>query len=62
MKITCAGCGHKSAWRELPAVATLTARDVNAYVLDWPPGTVVEVRACRSCGRTLARSAPCELG
>jgi hypothetical protein len=64
MKTTCATCGDASVWRDLPALTTLSASEVNAHVIGWPAGAVVEVRACRRCGRRLARktSARCELG
>jgi hypothetical protein len=54
------GCGHDyalSAWSELPKVHTLTSHDVHAYVVAWPSDRLVEVRACRSCGRRIARTA-----
>ena len=56
--IRCGGCGHThsaSAWRALPTLQTLTPDDVNAYVVAWPQGSAVDVRACSACGRRIAR-------
>jgi hypothetical protein len=57
--VRCIGCGHDyapQAWSELPKVRTLTSHDVHAYVVAWPPDRLVEVRACCSCGRRIART------
>ena len=55
----CAGCSRgyaASAWRELPQICTLGGADIAPFVVWWPAGRVVEVRACRSCGRPMART------
>jgi hypothetical protein len=55
----CAGCSRgyaASAWRDLPQICTLDGADVAPFVVSWPAGCVVEVRACRSCGRPIART------
>jgi hypothetical protein len=56
--IRCGGCGHvhsAASWRALPTLQTLTPADVNAYVVAWPEGCAVDVRACGACGRRIAR-------
>jgi hypothetical protein len=56
--ISCFGCGERYShdrWSELPTVQTLTGSEVSAYVVAWPKGSVVEVRSCEVCGKTMAR-------
>ena len=51
------GCVYgEDAWRRLAKIHTLSGDDVRGYVVAWPKGRVVEVRACRTCGRPLART------
>jgi hypothetical protein len=57
----CAGCGQiysAEAWAGLPAVQTLDDAEVRTHVVAWPTGRGVEVRACKRCGRRLARLTP----
>lgn len=57
--LRCAICGQSyrvDAWRRLPQIRTLSGTDVHPYVVAWPEGRVVEVRACRTCGQSMARS------
>lgn len=58
--VSCRRVWTVAAWRALPATARLTARDLGGYVVDWPAGTVVEVRPCDGCGRPIARRVPPE--
>ena len=54
----CVACGRKygaGAWRDLAHVRTLSSAEVDAHVIGWPSGRVVEVRGC-ACGRAIARS------
>jgi hypothetical protein len=58
--LRCAVCGQSyraDAWRRLPRIRTLSGTDVHPYVVAWPEGRVVEVRACRTCGQSMARTA-----
>lgn len=53
----CPGCGRAyaaAAWRDLRQIRTLGGADVAPFVVSWPAGRVVEVRACGSCGRQMA--------
>jgi hypothetical protein len=55
----CAACseGHSAAaWRDLPRICTLGQAELVPFVIGWPEGRVVEVRACSACGRAIARS------
>lgn len=57
----CVGCGSvytPDAWRALQPIQTLGAAELRPHVVAWPVGREVEVRACRTCGRTMARLAP----
>ena len=56
--VRCGRCGQSWAsevWLDLPALRTLTARDLDGRVSAWPAGVVVQVRACTRCGETVAR-------
>ena len=58
-QVRCGGCGHACPlveWRALPVVRTMSRVEVGAYVVRWPAECHVEVRACRACGRTIART------
>jgi hypothetical protein len=57
--VQCARCGHACAvatWRALPRQHALTRADLAGVVTEWPSGMTVEVRACASCGRPMARA------
>jgi hypothetical protein len=43
------------AWSELERLETLAADALGRHILGWPEGAVIEVRACRACGRRMAR-------
>jgi hypothetical protein len=56
----CGVCGTshgEPAWRLLPLVGHLEAREVRALVSHWPDGVRIEIRKCR-CGRTMAVKRP----
>jgi hypothetical protein len=58
--LSCVGCGQAYAidtWRDLARICTLDGDDVHRHVVAWPEGRVVEVRACRTCGQSMARTA-----
>jgi hypothetical protein len=58
--LRCGACGQEyggDAWRGLPRICTLGFADVRRFVVDWPEGRIVEVRACRTCGQSMARTA-----
>jgi hypothetical protein len=58
--LRCGACSQEykgDAWRGLPWICTLGCADVRRFVVDWPEGRVVEVRACRMCGQSMARTA-----
>ena len=58
--LRCAVCGQEyvvETWRRLPRICTLSGADVDRYVVGWPAGRVVEVRACQRCGQSMARTA-----
>jgi hypothetical protein len=58
--LRCAVCGQEylgEAWRGLPRICTLSGDDVHRHVVAWPEGRVVEVRACQTCGQSMARTA-----
>ncbi len=51
-------CGLRydaEAFSSLAAVDVVEGEALAAIVVHWPAGVVVEVRACRSCGRALSR-------
>jgi hypothetical protein len=61
--LRCAVCGQEyvvETWRRLPRICTLSGADVDRYVVGWPAGRVVEVRACQRCGQSMARTAKTE--
>ncbi len=54
----CGGCGQSydaAAWTSLDPVGTLAPDEVRPHVVAWPEPRIIEVRACRRCGRSLAR-------
>jgi hypothetical protein len=58
-QVVCAGCRcaySALAWSELAVVSTLTTRELRAYVVEWDERRVIEVRACATCGRAMARA------
>ncbi len=58
-EVRCIRCGRTystDAWRALPEVRTLSGTDLVAHVVSWPPDCLVEVRACHTCGRRIART------
>jgi RNA polymerase subunit RPABC4/transcription elongation factor Spt4 len=57
--IVCAGCRSaysRGEWLGLSIVDTLTSRELRPYVLAWEEVRVIEVRACATCGRSMARA------
>ena len=56
-----AACGRcrrsysRRAWQDLAKLRTLSADEVHRHVVDWRDERVIEVRACTSCGRSMAR-------
>jgi hypothetical protein len=55
---TCSSCGTRfdePAWSELPLVERIEPRKVRLGLRDWPLDLCIEVRACRRCGREIAR-------
>ena len=57
--LCCGTCGQTyrvDAWRGLPRIRTLSGAEVHRHVVAWPEGRVVEVRACRMCGQSMART------
>lgn len=54
----CIHCGlvySHDAWTELATVRTLARDEVHAHVVQWPSNATIEVRACRSCQKPMAR-------
>jgi ribosomal protein S27E len=54
---TCGTCGTtygEAAWRLLRVAERIEAPRVRRLVSRWPEGHFVEVRDCRSCGKTIA--------
>ncbi len=57
--IICAGCRSaftREEWAALSIVDTLTSRELGLYVLGWEAARVIEIRACATCGRCIARA------
>jgi hypothetical protein len=57
--VVCAGCrsGYsRGEWLALSIVDTLTSRELSHYVIAWEDARVIEVRACATCGRSMARA------
>jgi hypothetical protein len=58
-EVICAGCRSaftRDEWAALSIVNTLTRRELELYVLAWEDARVIEVRACATCGRCIARA------
>ena len=54
----CAACAEslsEAAWLGLPLAHTITPATILQHVSTWPADALVEVRSCRSCGRSIAR-------
>ena len=54
----CTRCGaryDRAAFRALPPVQTLRDDEISAIATGWPPGVVVDVRACAACASPIAR-------
>lgn len=61
--VRCGRCGHGipvDAWKELPALRTLTPEDLAPHVQAWHGSAGVVVRACPSCATPLARRSPAQ--
>jgi hypothetical protein len=57
--IECGACRRAYsfiAWSSLAVVRTLTSHELRAYVSTWEDARVIEVRACATCGRSMART------
>jgi hypothetical protein len=55
--LACFVCGtsyRDEQWRGLRLFDRISAREVRRLVLNWPESLCVEVRLCRTCGRTIA--------
>jgi hypothetical protein len=55
----CGGCrsGYSQGeWLALSIVDTLTSRELLHCVIAWEAARVIEVRACATCGRSMARA------
>ena len=58
--ICCVQCGlvyTRAAFFELATVRTLEAAELGHHVSGWPSHRRIEVRACKSCKRPIARTA-----
>jgi Zn ribbon nucleic-acid-binding protein len=56
--IACGRCGAsytRPSWSRLAHVETLTAGHVTRHLQSWPEDSVIEIRACAACGRSMAR-------
>jgi hypothetical protein len=53
---SCTGGPSPAAWRELPLVETVASAAIRSHVSAWPANAYIEVRRCRCCGRSIART------
>ena len=57
--IRCGGCAASfdiRAWMALPVLGTLTGDAISAHVVKWRKGVRIEIRQCKRCGRSIART------
>ncbi len=57
--VQCGACLRaysRSDWEVLPLVHSLSGREVGRILVGWHEARAVEVRACRGCGRAIARA------
>jgi Zn ribbon nucleic-acid-binding protein len=55
----CAACARDitmACWQELPLIETIEGATILQHVSVWPDDKAIEVRACRDCGRSIART------
>jgi len=53
--VSCPHCRQAAVWSALVPVAMLEGAALESHLAVRPDGWVVDVRACRRCGRRLAR-------
>ena len=56
--VRCTRCGaryDRAGFRALTPVQTLRDDEISTIATGWPPGVVVDVRACASCTSPIAR-------
>lgn len=55
----CAACAREltlACWQELPLIEMIESATILQNVSVWPADKEIEVRACRDCGRAIART------